>query len=131
MASNKLSDFNFSLVKRVAPLNGPFSSNAWNDSMDELVVDLSNLALEWNNKVITVLNALPDGSIKSSIDAFANGLDGKNEWADAGATSGHLWNSTESRPYTVAEVLENLYTYIDAKFAQLEAEIAAYSFGGI
>jgi hypothetical protein len=128
MASNKLSNFNFSLIKRVAPLNGPFSSNAWNDSMDELVVDLSTLALEWNNKIVTVLNTLPNGSIDVAIDAFDNGLDGKNIWADAGATSlssDHFWNSVESRPYTVVEILEKLYTYIDDKFAQLEAEIAA------
>ena len=127
MSSNKISNFNFTLIKRVQPKNGPSSSNAWNDSMDELLVDLSNIASQWNNQVKTVLNTLPDGSLSTAIDAFANGLDGTSMWANASASSDlvntWLYDSVNSRHLTVQEALVYLKAYIDQKIAALAATI--------
>jgi len=113
MASNKLNNYNFTLVKRVAPKNGPFSSDVWNNSIDELLVDLSSQSIEWNSKVIPILNALPNGSLDVTIDAFVNGLDGKNIWADPTAVTGeNLYDIGNSRPFTITEALNDLYTSI-------------------
>jgi hypothetical protein len=122
MASNKLSNFNFTLIKRPQPKNGPSSSDVWNDSIDELLVDLSNIAAQWNNQLETILNALPNGSVDTNIDAFANGLDGTSLWTKDGAVSGDgepLWNTNKARANTVTEALVYLKGYVDTAVATI------------
>ena len=117
MASNQLKELHFNLMKRVAPLNGAFTSDIWNDSIDELIVDITNISNEWNPKIVAAFNSLPFGDKDTAIDAFVNGIDGENLWLDATATAStndpRLYNSSASRPYTIAEAIRNLYSYVD------------------
>lgn len=128
-----MNNLSFNYVYRASPKNGPFSSDAWNDSMTELATDLANLTKEWNDKIVPLLDALPYGYESTSIDAFANGLDGENLWVNHEAlstdTDNRFYNLSASRPYTIAEALRNLYTYIDG-LASLGPRTANLDMGG-
>ena len=114
--SEKLESLNISFVQRNAPASGPTSSEAWNDSMEELAIDLSRLSTEWA-KIYQLLSTVPYGYESLEVDAFANGLDGKGLWVDAGAlgTDDDLtfWSDINGRPVTVYEAFRALYLHID------------------
>lgn len=133
MASNQVTSFSFNFVNRNAPKNGPFDSDAWNDSMTELATDLANITKEWNDKIVPLLDSLPYGYETTTIDAIANGLDGENLWVNHNAlatdTDNRFYNLASDRPYTVAEALRNLYTYVDG-LASLGPRTANLDMGG-
>ena len=131
MASTKISNFIFSSKKRVVPYNGAFSSDLWNDSNAELLVDLSNISSQWNSSLIPLLSRLPDGTIDTGINAWALGLDGTSLWVDSRASSPsdvQFYNAAKARPYTLYEVLGNIYQSINAA---ADSSIAALVNGAI
>ncbi len=127
MAITTFNSLYFTFTKRPAAYNGPRSSEAWNDSIDEIATDQANLVLEWNNKLVPLLTALPNGSYNTSMNAFVNGLDGKNIWVNVNASSDTItryYNSTNGRPYTIYEAFENTYQYIDTQVSDLQQSIS-------
>jgi len=116
--SDKLELLNISFVQRNAPASGPTSSDAWNDSMEEITNDLSRLSIEWT-KLYELLSTIPYGDPDIAIDAFENGLDGRAFWVNSAATDADtdltFWNAGQHRPVTVYEALQNLYLYIDGQ----------------
>lgn len=131
MASNRLDNLNISFVRRSAPKSGPTSANAWNDTFNELSNDLTNITYQWNKRLVPVLNGLPYGNKDSSINAFHNGLDGKNLWLNQNATSTDadttFYNSTKGRPVTVYEAFQNVYTYIGTQINQVRTDLESAS----
>ena len=118
MASNNLKQLVFSFKRRTAPAHGGFQSAYFNDTSSEIAVDLSTLASEWNNKLYKMCLSLPDGSVDTSVNAFTKGLDGKNCWVDASATSSstepRFYFTSKGRPYTIAELFQYTWSYIDS-----------------
>lgn len=127
MANNSLKNLNFTFSYRAAPKQGPTSSYKWNDSFKEIAIDLASLSKEWNNKLIKVLGALPYGEYDTGIDALTLGLDGKNLWVDHTLTSSSedltYYDSTNTRPKTVQEALDDLHLRITAAIEQLQEDI--------
>jgi hypothetical protein len=113
---------------RPAPKSGPTSSDAWNDSFTELASDLSNIASEWNNKLIPIIQGLPNGSKDTNVNVFIHGLDGKNLWVDLSLTVGSedltFFNSAKNRPCTVEEALRSLYGYVDEQIDQTRLDLS-------
>lgn len=101
--------------------------------MTELATDFANLTKEWNDKIVPLLESLPVGAESTSIDAIANGIDGENIWVNYRATStdtdNRFYNLAGSRPYTLAEALRNLYTYVDG-LSSLGPRTANIDMGG-
>ena len=86
MGANKT---RISFVKRKIPLRGPFSTDEYNASMEELSVDLADLSGRWNNEAYPVLNSLPRGDEETRWsgatnvpDPLSDGLDGDNIFVD-------------------------------------------------
>lgn len=133
MASNQIKDFSFNFFQRTAPHNGPFSSDAWNDSMKELATDLATLTKEWNDKLVETMAALPYGEKDTNIDAIKNGIDGENIWFNHNAlatdTDNRFYNLAADRPYTISESIRNVYTYVDG-LASLGPRTADLDMGG-
>lgn len=129
----KLNELFISLEKRNAPKRGPTSSYAWNDIFDEIITDLGNIQTEWNDHILPVFNGLPDGTDDTSIDAYINGLDGKNVYVDATVVSTSpiltYFNSTKLRPSTIKEALDDLYTKIETEIDTINTRIDTASLG--
>lgn len=115
--ADRFKNLSFSFVSRPAPEQGPRSAKAWNDSFSEIAIDLTSLSTEWNKKLVPIISGLPNGTLDSAINPFQNGLDGGNIWtnqnATATGTTSTYYNSTKSRPKTILESMQDLYTYID------------------
>jgi hypothetical protein len=75
--------------------------------------------------------SLPDGTDDADVDAFLNGLDGANLYVDADATvavNADYYSTTDSRPYTVLEIFNDLYEEINTLETTLSASIAGAAF---
>lgn len=129
----KLNELFITTTKRNAPRRGPTSSDAWNDTVSEILTDLANIQLEWNGKIYPVFEGLPDGTDDSTVDAYANGLDGNNVYVDSTVTSSSsiltYYNSTKIRPYTIKEAFDNIYTSIESEVDALNLRIDSASLG--
>lgn len=127
--SNVLKEMNFTFAIRNAPLRGAFTSDMWNDTTNEISVDLINLSNEWNNNLVPLCAGLPTGSLDTAVNPYVNGLDGANIWTDQDAATGDTtyYNSTKSRPNTIKENITNLYTYINNEINDLKTETEALS----
>lgn len=128
MAYDKLNNFSFSFVVRNAPKSGPSSSDAWNDSFEEIGNDLANLTLEWR-KLVTIIDGLPRGVLDTAVNAFQFGLDGKHMWVDQDQVStsedaAKFFNSNKLRPNTIKEQFELLYTTLSNEIASVESTIS-------
>jgi len=137
MGANKT---RISFVKRKIPLRGPFSTDEYNASMEELSVDLADLSGRWNNEAYPVLNSLPRGDEETRWsgatnvpDPLSDGLDGDNIFVDNNASSskddGLFWSSTDSRPRTVRELGLYLDGRITSIYETLENDIQSSSNG--
>ena len=117
---SRLSDLKINLIRRNARKAGPASSDLINDSLDEISLDLTHIQEQWNDFLTPLLAELPD-------EAFSDGLDGNTFYADAGtATTGigaRYYNGTHSRPNTLKEQLDLLYTQIDDTAEELQFAI--------
>ena len=122
----KIENINVLLVKRNMPSKGPTSSSAINDTISEVSRDLLEIQDQWNNRLVSLAAALPDGSPTSSVDAFTNGLDGRNLYVDQDATT--VYHSTyyapgPGRPSTVYEQFESIYTSLTALEEEIDNQI--------
>lgn len=122
-------------VERNIPKNGPFSTEDYSAAMEELSVDLVNVATRWNEELYPLIYALPRGSAETRWvgatnvpDPESDGLHGDVMLTDNDATStsddGYFWNGTNNRPRTIKETAINLHNRIADLQEELEAEIA-------
>jgi len=121
----KIDTLNISFTDKNARRRGPTSSDDWNDTHDELIADLAGLYDQWNNRLKTLTNALPDGTVDTTIDAFVNGLDGQTIYtkSDAAIDDDTYYNDTDIRPNTLYEQFVNVYSYIDGINQSLGVQI--------
>lgn len=120
------------LIKRNAIKRGPTSSDAWNDSFEEVVNDLNTITSNWNNTLFPLLSGLPAGGV-NDLDAFTNGLDGRTMYVDSSATSTvtdtTYYNTLEDRPRSIKEQFDNVYGRLTTIREELETEIVNASGG--
>jgi hypothetical protein len=115
-----------SFVTRNARSGGPTSSAAYNDQTQEIASDLSTISLQWNQRLVPLTDALPDGSVDTSVDAFTNGLDGRNLYTNQNATAtsdSSYYSTTAGRPTTLYEDVASLATGISDLREDLEDRI--------
>ena len=106
-------------IQRAAPKNGAPSSGDYNDTMREMVSDLVSITELINQRIVPVLNALPDTA--------ADGLAGSSVFADPGAVTPLFYDSAENRPLTISEVLQNLFNsngQLAARVSDLAGKVA-------
>jgi len=111
--TDRIEEITISFMVRNMPASGPTSSEKMNDLIDEIGNDFVSFSAQWNSRLVPLVLALPYGEGSADVDAFLNGLDGKNVYVDQNATTSvnsSYFNSTSSRPNTVFEQLEDLYS---------------------
>ena len=117
---------NVSLIKRNAIKRGPTSSDAWNDSFEETVNDLSRITAQWNDSLFPLLATIPDGT--NDLDAYTDGLDGRTLLVDSEAVSTvsntTYFNIADDRPNSVKEQFGDVYTTITQLQQSLETQIS-------
>jgi hypothetical protein len=104
--------------------------------------DVSQIITEYNAEVYAPLSPLPQGKSENrwygmddTINPRVNGLDAANIFVDAQTTSaeldGRYWYSTatSSRPKTVKESLNDIYTHLSTSLDQIRSELGAISTG--
>src|SRR5688572_11239152 len=116
-------------MKRNARMRGPTSSQQQNDMADEIAHDLGELNSQWNDRLVPLLDALPNGTEGSSdfVDAFANGLDGKTMFVDSDSTVSEesaYFNAAADRPNTLKEQISAIYSTITAVQEDLQNELS-------
>ena len=131
-------------VRRTIPRRGPFSTEDYNASMEELAVDLADFGARWNTEVYPVLNTLPRGSIdtdgggrwvgaSSMPDAIDGGLDGDHMFVDNAASTtqddGLFWDSTNSRPKTIRESSRDIDDRLTSIYTELSESLLDISNG--
>lgn len=111
-----LTRLNIQTQLRQVSSGAPFSSLVWTDTLSEITTDLAAISKQWNQLLVPLLVTVPDGSQDSAINAFVNGLDSKTLFADSTASltnnTGRFFNVIKNRPYTVYEVLLNIFSNI-------------------
>jgi len=109
---------NINLVRRSQAKGGSFDAGILNNTVDEIITDLTSLSSEWNSKLVPMFSTVPDGTKDILVSAFKNGLDGKTLWVDFLANEAKsvklFFNSIRSRPNTIKEQFEDVYKKIDA-----------------
>lgn len=96
---------------RTAPENGAPSSQDYNDTMRELLTDLSALADTVNQNVLPLLNSLPASSPLK--------LDGDGIFASHDLTNSLFVDSTSNTPLTLSSVLIRLAAITQAQQATI------------
>jgi hypothetical protein len=118
-----------SISRRTSPKSGPMSSDAINDMFDEVVRDFTEFARQWNDGVVSFFSAVPTGGEDSAIDAIANGLDGRNLYVDSSVTSTSTpltyYSASASRPSTIREALDTLYSYVDTTATSIRNDVTS------
>jgi hypothetical protein len=111
-----LKRLNIQTQKRTVGSRAPFDADTWTDTLSELTTDLAELSKQWNQLLVPLLLRVPDGSQDSAIDAYINSLDSRTLYANWEATDAEetlrFYNLVKNRPYTIYEVLLNLYNEI-------------------
>ena len=126
--SARVNELYISLIKRSFANRSSVGSSTLADIVKEISVDLVNIQSEWNSKLIPILAALPAGAQDPAIDAYLNGIDGKNVYADAMAGGISLYYDRDnSRPYTIYEKLQDLYSVIASIELSLQEQIDSFS----
>lgn len=114
-SENKVKSLNILTVRQPAPRRGPSSADNYNDFISSVVRDLTELSRQWNQGIVPLVSSLPRGVEDSNIDAIANGLDGYNIYVNADSLStSRYYNTSQSRPNTIKEALDNIYVYIQS-----------------
>lgn len=106
--SPTLSIPNLELVStlRVSPLNGPPSSQDYNDGEQEKLVDLTTIVTFLNNTLLPMINTL--------ITTAASGLDGSGLYSDMTSEEVIFFNSQTSQSLSVADTMRMLYGFIQS-----------------
>lgn len=112
---------------RSTSLRGPNDANKLRSFQIEVQSDLASLTGLFNSTVRPVLNSLPAGgadsrwSLREEIDCHSYGVQGATLFVFNSANStfadGRYWDSDNSRPYTIAEKIEDH----DGRIGRLES----------
>ena len=105
---------------RVAPLNGPPSSNDYNDADQETIIDLTTLLTFINNVLIPMLNTLASGA--------DSGIEGSNIFGDTTSEEALFYNVVTEEPMVLADSLRLLYGQsqtINTTLSNLGVQVAA------
>jgi len=133
-----ISKIDVSIVERIAPDRGPTSSSDYNAVLQELINDLTQIALSWNGEVQPLLDTLPTGETniireeRTEVpNPFINGLDGSQMYLDLTSTSltdnGKYFDEAEARPLTIKESMENVQDQLNDAIQDLQVKIAQVS----
>lgn len=116
-----------SLSARTFSLRGPNDANKFKAFQQETQNDVAGLASLVNNTILPVIDSLPAGGadarwgLRAEIDCFTYGVQGSTLFvfntASENVADGRYWNSTERRPYTIAEKIEDH----DGRLSSLES----------
>lgn len=113
-----LQRLNISTQSRNVSTGGSFSSLVWNSTLQEIVTDFAGLSKQWNQLLVPLFSTVPDGRADSAVNAYVNGLDSRTIYANSAATNlidaTHFYNFNKNRPYTIYEVLTNIFSDIAA-----------------
>lgn len=126
--SNKIQNFSVLFVKRNAAKRGPTSSEAWNDTIEEISHDLTAINSQWNNRLVPILATLPNGTegvLANAVDAWTDGLDGRTLFINSDAVDGNYFNTTAERPNTVLEQIADVYMQLSDLEDSLAQQITA------
>lgn len=126
--ADRIEEIQVLFQKRNARARGPTSSAQQNDNVEELAHDLASINTQWNERLVPLTSTIPNGLVDNSVDAFANGLDGRTLYVVHEATStsySSYYNSTKTRPRTIYEQFVNVYETIDETKEDLQAQLAA------
>jgi copper chaperone CopZ len=95
----------------------------------ELAADLAAISSEWNDKLLKLIDTLPDGTLDTSVNAFIHGLDGRTMFVDSSVDSSSAdqtyYETSDSRPQTVQEALDSLRTSITTQTNEVRVELTA------
>lgn len=127
-------------VRRSIPRRGPFSTEGYNASMEELAVDLADFASRWNTEAYPILNGLPRGSEETRWvsatdmpDPVSDGLDGDHIFVDNDASltqdDGLFWDSSKLRPKTIRESSRDIDDRITSIYSELSDSLLSVSNG--
>jgi hypothetical protein len=86
---------------RVSPLNGPPSSQDYNDGEQEKLVDLSTVVTFLNNVLLPMLNALAP--------ATSTGIEGNGIYGDSTSQEALFYNSLVGSPLVMSDSLRLVY----------------------
>lgn len=112
------------------------------DILRGIQADLSQVITEYNSEVYPVLSTLPQGASDSNWSSLTdavypnrNGFDGTQFFLDRAASSstdgGRYFRTDVSRPKTVKEVLNHVYSEINNGIDAIRAEVASLSTSGV
>lgn len=122
MSNTHITDLIISYTKRTARARGPTSSEAWNDNADELVRDLTAIANQWNDLLVPLLATVPDGN--NDLNAYEEGLDGRTILVNSLASEGgSYYNTSATRPYSVYEQFQAVYSYVDSNVNTVQSQV--------
>lgn len=105
---------------RVSPLNGPPSSQDYNDGEQEKLVDLTSLVTFINNTLLPMLNTLAAPA--------ASGIEGSNIFGDLSSQETLFFNSLTVAPLSLADSLRLLYgraQTLQTSLTNLAVQVAA------
>jgi len=130
-SNNRMKKIPMSTSYRSSSLRGPNDANKFRSFQIEVQNDLAGMMGALNNSVRPILNSLPAGgadsrwSLRSEIDCYEHGIQGATLFVFNSANStladGRYWNTEESRPYTIAEKIEDH----DGRIATLESSASS------
>lgn len=116
------------------PEGGLTSSSDLRDFIDAVVAAINQIQTHWNEELVRLLDSLPGGNTIISdktddINPLVNGLDGSQIYLDNLATKisddGRYYDTSESRPLTIKEIIDSLYTETLANLSLLEKAVSA------
>src|SRR5208283_82329 len=107
-----LSTIELTSTLREASLNGAPSSQDYNDSQSENLVDLASIVSFINDQLLLILNALPA--------AASSGLTGETIYSDTSDNTNLFFNSSTQTPLVVADSLR----YLQAAITNLSTQVA-------
>lgn len=102
---------------RTAPQNGSPSSSDYNECQREVLVDLAAIVGFINNKILPLINALPDTSLLP-LDAPV-GIEGRTIWSDTSDQSPVFFDTLSNVPLTLADSLRVIDGILGANSQQL------------
>lgn len=124
--ATQLEKITIAFIKRNARKRGPTSSDAWNDQGEELASDLTDISSKYNNIILPFLSTVPNGA--NDLNALVDGLSGETLYVDAGATAQSnsiYWNTSNTRPNSVKEQFDNVYTSLNNSIEDLQALVGS------
>lgn len=111
MSNLNLETIELTSTLREAPLNGAPSSQDYNDSQSENLVDLASIVSFINDQLLIILNALPA--------AAGGGLTGKTLYSDITDQTGLFFNSNTQAPLTIADSLRYILAAVNNLATQM------------